>query len=742
MKNPSVSKGDSIYFQTKHGPKSGVVHSSGEHGLMVDSNDESHKVYWKHVLGHKKRLQHKMSIVEKGEDGAIVKDDKGEQQFIAGHIPDAVGYLDKLSSLDEMSEGDLVTRRVERELQDVECYMVADTKTLDHGSVLVIESPDGAPKLLKFLEDKNFEVSYEASNLVKVDGDNEESLILIQFSPDEGELQDLVNGVAAFQRQASTDNEMIIVRETDINGMQPATMAVSTISGRSILYFDDSADEGESEKVSVSNDFAELMMKSMSSLVIFKSAVANRPGLALKEGTDKQGHQIHRWEKSGEEVKSERETRGSEKGYGTMHHNVGDKLYFKDHETGERMHGEVAATGNDGAVIRDHEGVEHKVLWSEVTGHSSKSEQKNLSHEILGSQDPLNAKEFIAAKYFEEHNNPALTPNNILKQFPADTRDKINATVERLKGIEETIDKFKTKEGYTAERMEKHNEIIDHFINDETIAAAMPKDGDAPQFTILGGRGGSGKSWFKNKVYKPGSAIVIDADEIKGMLPEYEGWNAYQVHEESGDLFDRITNIATQFGLNIVHDATMKTKDKAVNLVNNFKEKGYQVDAHYMHLPRHEAAKRAVSRFLGSSQRYVPIEVVLANTGNEESFDAIRDLVDNWSFRDNNVSKGDEPILISEGGNDEREETENTASNGSGENGPDGLPSRLRQGDGNKNESRASGEAGQAQRQEKPKISKSIGSFFRRIFGSSQSNTPQEQPKTPTLVIFRGSSSE
>ena len=75
-----------------------------------------------------------------------------------------------------------------------------------------------------------------------------------------------------------------------------------------------------------------------------------------------------------------------------------------------------------------------------------------------------------------------------------------------------------------------------------------------------------------------------------------------------------------------------------------------------MHLPRQEAAKRAVARFLGKTNRYVPIDVVLSNKENESSFDKVKGLVDKWSFRDNNVPEKTEPILISEGGGDGEDE--------------------------------------------------------------------------------------
>jgi hypothetical protein len=67
-----------------------------------------------------------------------------------------------------------------------------------------------------------------------------------------------------------------------------------------------------------------------------------------------------------------------------------------------------------------------------------------------------------------------------------------------------------------------------------------------------------------------------------------------------------------------------------------------------MFLPRQEAAKRAVARFLGPTARLVPPEVILGNTGNEKSFDAVKELADAWSFRDNNVGRNQQPKLLSE----------------------------------------------------------------------------------------------
>jgi predicted ABC-type ATPase len=203
--------------------------------------------------------------------------------------------------------------------------------------------------------------------------------------------------------------------------------------------------------------------------------------------------------------------------------------------------------------------------------------------------------------------------------------------------------------GWTDKDGKRHEGIL----SPERVKAATPAKGEKPVFTILGGRGGSGKSSFDGKkhpevgVYDPSKAIVLDSDEIKKALPEYAGWNANEVHDESGDVFDAITAIAAKKGLNLVHDATMKSPEKAVKLVKDMKGRGYGVAAHYMHLPRQEAAKRAVERFLGKTRRLVPPEVVLSNVKNEAAFDDVKKLADKWSFWDNNVSHGQPPRLIS-----------------------------------------------------------------------------------------------
>jgi hypothetical protein len=427
-------------------------------------------------------------------------------------------------------------------------------------------------------------------------------------------------------------------------------------------------------------------------LVIFAKAtgaVANRPGPRLEDRTDKSGKHTRRWVRTMKDQPKERDKAKPEEAkpdHGAPFEH-GDTVAFRHGDVGG--HGKIVASGRDGVTLQGKDGQEHQVRHE----HIVKPDDVGPAEDAAkggggddGGDGPEPPDKFDAAAYAAQHNDMSVTPEQILAAFPADTADKIADVVAKLATVEQTIDRFKRDGVYTPERAKLHDTILKHFLSPEKVEAATPAEGQAPTFTILGGRGGSGKSWFKGKVYDPAKVILLDADEIKGMLPEYQGWNAAEVHEESSDLFDAITHEAKELGLNIVHDATMKTAKKAVAIVNGFKDAGYRTEAHYMYLPPQEAAKRAVHRFLGPTQRFVPPGIVLGNTTNEGSFDQVKGLVDAWSFRDNNVGKGQEPKLLSEK-SDEAD---------AGESGLSGQRD-AGQGNGNSDSELAGGDAGEAE---------------------------------------------
>lgn len=213
---------------------------------------------------------------------------------------------------------------------------------------------------------------------------------------------------------------------------------------------------------------------------------------------------------------------------------------------------------------------------------------------------------------------------------------------------------------YTPERKLKHEEILNKLFNAEAIARATPAPGVPPMVTFLGGRGGSGKSSLQSDKGGPVDvehAIVIDADHFKSALPEFEGWNAYEVHQESGDLVDEAEKWARRYGVNVVHDATLKSASTVNRQIAEYQAQGYDTAGHYMHTMPEVAAQRSMERYANGIRkdgkgRYVAPEIILANTHNERNFDdLIPRFTRGWSLWDNN---GDAPVRVA--GSDDNDE--------------------------------------------------------------------------------------
>jgi predicted ABC-type ATPase len=469
----------------------------------------------------------------------------------------------------------------------------------------------------------------------------------------------------------------------DTSDAQKTALAVIE---RHLRWMDEAEQEGAQEKVSKSLR----AWRGLKALFLKAGPVKNRPGLSLQDVTEKDGHHTKRWKKTGEDAPKQRQgggkqedtsrhgTRGAAAGYGTSNIEAGDKVRFES-SAGKTMAGKVVAEGKDGATVRDGSGGEHKVPWKAMMGHAgggggegsgnggsdnaaSADEPKKKPGALeMGQVMKIAWQRFSASKYFQAHNDPDVTAKSILKQFPDNTSKLMDTAVGRLEKIEETIDQYKRADGtYEPEREKLHEKIIGEFLSPERLAAATPGEGEAPTLTLIGGRGGSGKSKFAGALYDPEKTIVIDPDEVKkGFKPAgYEGWNASTFHEESSDVTRDLVTAAFNYGVNVVIDKTMASP-KFLKDVESFKKAGYRVEAHYMFLPRAKAAERAVSRFLtkkeDGSGRLVPPEVVLGSTENEANFDKAKQLADEWSFWSNDVEMGASPVLVS--GRGERYET-------------------------------------------------------------------------------------
>jgi predicted ABC-type ATPase len=205
---------------------------------------------------------------------------------------------------------------------------------------------------------------------------------------------------------------------------------------------------------------------------------------------------------------------------------------------------------------------------------------------------------------------------------------------------------------YTPAREAVHERVLNQIFTPSAVAAAVPAPGEKPQLHVLGGRGGSGKS-FITKAEGPvdaSKALLLDSDKIKSLLPEYQGWNAALLHEEATHILNKADDLATHLKINTIHDGTLKTLGSVATRIAKYKAAGYDVNGYFVHTTPATAADRALGRFMrgGERGRYVPPAVILANKTNEESFDKLKNGFKTWKLYDNN---GKAHKLVAEGRN-------------------------------------------------------------------------------------------
>ena len=182
-----------------------------------------------------------------------------------------------------------------------------------------------------------------------------------------------------------------------------------------------------------------------------------------------------------------------------------------------------------------------------------------------------------------------------------------------------------------------------------------------PTFTLLGGRIGSGRSWFTSPSgpLDRSRAIFLDVIEIAAQLgdpkyfpegvdtsswPTYEGWNVMQFYAEAHHVFLQEEATARLQMVNIIVKSTMRVKEEAEAWVRLYKQAGYWTCGYYMYASPIVAADRALLRSArGEKAPYFNADYILRSTTNEATFDAIMPMLDTWAVYDN---MGSAPTLV------------------------------------------------------------------------------------------------
>lgn len=255
-----------------------------------------------------------------------------------------------------------------------------------------------------------------------------------------------------------------------------------------------------------------------------------------------------------------------------------------------RAQGDKPAWMPSGNVVPNLEGAQAAAIRAKDLEAASKEDQKDLE-----AQNKEIEKQKQAAKLVKERKGEEFT----FKRFSDATGDEPGPDT-----------------NWTSERQKLHDKIVQNFLKDGKKSAT-------PTFTMSGGGPASGKGFMLKKtgLDQPGK-VVIDADEIKKLIPEYakaqkKGGDAQQaaagvVHEESSYLAKRIMGEASKRGFDIVLDGTGDSGIKSLTKkVQKMRDEGYRVEGKYVSADTETAAQRNWDRFLKTGR--LPPEWMLRN---------------------------------------------------------------------------------------------------------------------------------
>ena len=214
-------------------------------------------------------------------------------------------------------------------------------------------------------------------------------------------------------------------------------------------------------------------------------------------------------------------------------------------------------------------------------------------------------------------------------------------------------------------RTDKQNQIMEYMEKLGSASGQLDKDGKmiydgdvrkGSRLDIVIGLPGAGKSSaLVDILSQEFHSKVIDNDMAKEQFTEYQdGLGAKLVHKESQMVCERVLDNALAKHENIVLPKVGSNADKLFdNIITSAKERGYEVNVHFVDLQRDKTLGRmlgrliSVGRFLDPTliDKYCPDK---EHNRCEQSYEALKqnELISGYSRWDNDVEKGEKPFMV------------------------------------------------------------------------------------------------
>jgi predicted ABC-type ATPase len=180
----------------------------------------------------------------------------------------------------------------------------------------------------------------------------------------------------------------------------------------------------------------------------------------------------------------------------------------------------------------------------------------------------------------------------------------------------DTSDKYTDKNGqYFVDRKSLHKSIFNKYLSQIVRLARK----EHPNSIFMAGGPGSGKSYSLESLAKAGvvnlsNYVIINSDDIKEMIPEYQTFKkidaekaANMVHKESSFLKDQVVGEATKRKVNFILDGTFSDPVKSAALLKTLT--GFQTKIIFVDAPTEVLLKRVQERGQKTG-RFVPPDFV------------------------------------------------------------------------------------------------------------------------------------
>ena len=179
---------------------------------------------------------------------------------------------------------------------------------------------------------------------------------------------------------------------------------------------------------------------------------------------------------------------------------------------------------------------------------------------------------------------------------------------------------YVTENGRQVALLSRERQALHDKIAEDLLTGITPQPGRKPVYTFLGGGAASGKSTltesgqladWPNLQKGSATAVLIDSDAIKRLLPEYDSQPAATAaaytHNESYMIAQRVSDMAMERGLDVVMDGTGVTDME--KKISRAQLAGYKVRGVYVTVALAEARRRNNMRGK-TSKRLVPVPIL------------------------------------------------------------------------------------------------------------------------------------